>query len=107
MTDYDWSLFSFKCDGECGSIGTIDDGFNFPGDDCPRSWYEDDGCDGHMRLRGHFYYYDEDTGMEYEHDGEFTRRQWHDGVGQVSEHHQSFADFMSMFPNADYLIEED
>lgn len=48
-----------------------------------------------------YYWYDEDTGMEYWHDGESTREQCHDGVGLVTSHHQSFADFMAMFPSAE------
>lgn len=109
MSDFDWSLYSFVCD-ECGTIGTTDDGFNGPGDDCPRAWDDDDPCDGKMRLRGEFYYHEDDddapnVGMEYWHDGEFTRKQCHDCVGLVTEHHQPFDEFIAMFPNAEIPLE--
>lgn len=48
-----------------------------------------------------YYFYDEETGMEYWHDGEWQRDQCHDGVGLITSHHQSFADFMEMFPQAE------
>ena len=57
-----------------------------------------------MNTATAYYWYDEETGMEYWHDGNFTRQQCHDGVGLVTEHHQSFADFIAMFPNAEVRV---
>jgi len=53
-----------------------------------------------------WYYYDEDTGMEYWHDGDMTRSQCHDGVGLVTTHTQSHSDFMALWPNAAELPNE-
>ena len=55
---------------------------------------------------GRWYYHDDDTGMEYWHDGEFTRRQCHDGVGLVTEHHQTYDEFAAMCPNADFVEDQ-
>jgi hypothetical protein len=48
-----------------------------------------------------YYWHDDETGMEYWHDGEYIREQCHDGVGLITRHHQSFDDFIAMFPNAE------
>lgn len=42
------------------------------------------------------YFYDPETGMEYWHDGEYTRSQCHDGVGLVTTHYQPFQDYLAM-----------
>lgn len=54
-----------------------------------------------MDTTNAWYFYDEDTGMEYWHDGEWTREQCHDGVGLITTVHQSLADFREQFPNAE------
>ena len=97
MSDY-----RFYCD-ECRRVGNEDDGIAAAGDPCP-----DEECSGtvHLLRESWPYVHDDETGMEYWHDGEFTRRQCHDGVGLVTEHHQSFDDFMTMFPNADFVQED-
>lgn len=60
-----------------------------------------------MIERWYFHDYDEETGegsgMEYWHDGEWTRGQCHDGVGLMTYHHQSLADFLKLCPNAHEL----
>jgi len=50
-----------------------------------------------------WYFYDDDTGMEYWHDGDTTRSQCHDAVGLVTKHTQSEGEFLAMFPNAHQL----
>lgn len=54
----------------------------------------------------HWYFHDPETGMEYWHDGDLTRSQCHDGVGLVTKHHQTLADFLTMCPGADELEAE-
>lgn len=45
---------------------------------------------------GYWYAHNPEAGMEYWHDGEFQRRQCHDGVGLITEHHQSEVLFLAM-----------
>lgn len=105
MNGYDWSHYSFVCD-ECGTIGTTDDGFDGPGDYCP-AWDDDDPCDGTMRLRGEFYHYSDETGMERWHDGDSTEQRCHDGVGLIMKREVSFETWIATFPDADFTPRED
>lgn len=50
-----------------------------------------------------WYFYDDETGMEYWHDGKATRSQCHDGVGLVRQVNQTIEDFLVTFPNATEL----
>lgn len=50
-----------------------------------------------------WYFHDEDTGMEYWHDGEWTLGRCHDGVGLMTYSHCSFRSFMKLCPYADAL----
>ncbi len=92
-----WPGYEYVCD-RCHTQGTEDDGCE-PGGNCP-----DEDCYGTVHRRREFWHYwydDEVSGMEYWHDGEYTRHQCHDAVGQITERHQSFDDFIVMFPNAE------
>ena len=52
-----------------------------------------------------YYYHDHESGMEHWHDGVDHSEHCHDGVGLITRTWQSLDDFLTDYPNADYLSE--
>ena len=92
---------------ECTECGRIFDASNK--DDANEYFYGHDcepmmGDIGGKRMMA-YYYHDHETGMEHWHDGVDHSEHCHDGVGLITRTWQSLDDFLTDYPNADYLSE--
>ena len=53
-----------------------------------------------------YYYHDDETGMEHWHDGVDHSEHCHDAVGLITRTWQTLDDFLTDYPNADFIGDE-